>query len=80
MDMLETVLISRIYDPISRYLEKNKVLVIYGPRRVGKTTLINQFLAQTQLKYKVDSGDNMRVQEIVSSSNFNLLKESLLTD
>ena len=34
----------------------NKVLVIYGPRRVGKTTLLQNYLKQTTLKYKLDFG------------------------
>lgn len=68
-------MIPRVYHPLNQYLEKNKVLVIYGPRRVGKTTLINTFLPETTLKYKVDSGDNIRVQEILSSSDFELIKE-----
>jgi predicted AAA+ superfamily ATPase len=48
----------------------NKALVIYGPRRVGKTTLLQNFLGQTPLKYKLDSGDNIRSQQILSSQDF----------
>lgn len=65
----------RIYDNIYEFLEKNKVLAIYGPRRVGKTTLINQFLKNSQLKYKFDNGDNIKIQEILSSNDFNRIKE-----
>jgi len=46
-------------------------MVIYGPRRVGKTTLLQNFLNQTSLKYKLDSGDNIRTQQILSSQDFN---------
>jgi hypothetical protein len=48
----------------------NKVLVIFGPRRVGKTTLLQNFLKQTTLKYKLDSGDNIRTQHILGSQDF----------
>jgi hypothetical protein len=68
-------LVKRAYEPLSQYLVPNKVLVIYGPRRVGKTTLISQFLSDTTLKYKLDSGDNIKVQQIISSSDFNLIKD-----
>lgn len=68
-------MIIRAYEPLDRFLDKNKVLVIYGPRRVGKTTLINQFLANTTLKYKSDSGDDYYVQQILSSSSFELITE-----
>lgn len=68
-------LIKRSYQPLTQFLEANKVLVLYGPRRVGKTTLINQFLSETTLRYKLDSGDNIRVQEILGSSDFELITE-----
>ena len=60
----------RAYEPIETHLQPNKALVIYGPRRVGKTTLLQTFLKQTQLKYKLDSGDNIRTQQILSSQDF----------
>src|SRR3989337_3218700 len=60
----------RIYQNLSAYLKPNKVTVIYGPRRVGKTTLLQNFLSQTTLKYKLDSGDNIRTQQILSSQDF----------
>lgn len=60
----------RIYEPLDKYLAPNKVLVIYGPRRVGKTTMLQTYLGGTTLKYKLDSGDNIRVQQILSSQDF----------
>jgi predicted AAA+ superfamily ATPase len=48
-------------------------LVIYGPRRVGKTTLLNRFLNQTSLRYKLDSGDNLRTQILFESRDFDSL-------
>lgn len=63
-------LLSRFYQSLDHYLEPNKVLVIYGPRQVGKTTLLRHYLAQTKFKYKLDSGDNITTQQILSSENF----------
>jgi len=40
----------RAYEPLDQHLRPNKVLVVYGPRRVGKTTLLQTFLKQTKLK------------------------------
>lgn len=51
------------------------MLVIYGPRQVGKTTLLKNFLANCNLKYKLDSGDNIKIQHILSSQDFDLLKD-----
>lgn len=69
------MLIPRYYDNLKKYLKPNKVLVIYGPRRVGKTTLLENYLSKTNLKYKLDSGDNIKTQQILSSQNFNQITE-----
>lgn len=63
-------MITRFYKNINPFLKANHVLIIYGPRRVGKTTLLESFLKETSLKYKLDSGDNIRIQELLSSSDF----------
>jgi predicted AAA+ superfamily ATPase len=61
----------RAYEPLDDHVQTNKVLVIFGSRRVGKTTLLTHFLKNTPLKYKLDSGDNIRTQQILSSQDFN---------
>jgi len=60
-------MISRTYDDLDKLLKKGKVTVIYGPRQVGKTTLISNFLSKTKMKYKLDNGDDISVSEILSS-------------
>ncbi len=60
---------------MERYLRPNKVLVLYGPRQVGKTTILKGFLESTPLKYRLDSGDDIRIQEILSSRNFVWIRE-----
>lgn len=67
-------MLKRHYD-LKELVKKQKVLVIYGPRRVGKTTLLQQFLKQTELKYKLDSGDNIKTQQILSSGDFEQIFE-----
>jgi len=67
--------IKRFYNDLGSLLEPNRVLVIYGPRRVGKTSLLNNFLATTKLKYKLDFGDNIRTQEILGSQDFKRIIE-----
>ncbi len=64
-------MIERAYEPLDTYLQPNKVLVVYGPRRVGKTTLLQRYLAGTSLRAKLDSGDNIRTQQVLSSQDFN---------
>ena len=60
---------------LKNLIQKGKVLVIYGPRRVGKTTLLNSFLSKTKLKYKLDSGDNVKTQEVLRSQDFSQILE-----
>ena len=55
-----STMFKRAYEPLDDYLQANKVLVIYGPKRVGKTTILQSFLSKTSYKYKLDSGDNIR--------------------
>ena len=62
--------LARFYQNLENYLEKGKVLLIYGSRQVGKTTLLTEFLEKTNLKYKLASGDDIRTQEILSSQDF----------
>ncbi len=63
-------MIKRIYEPLDKFLQKGKALIIYGPRQVGKTTLLQKFLKTTNKKYKLDSGDNIKTQNILSSQDF----------
>ncbi len=68
--MYSSIMFTRAYEPLESHIQPAKVLLIYGPRRVGKTTLLQSFLKTTPLKYKLDSGDNVRTQEILSSQDF----------
>lgn len=63
-------MLKRVYDNLDKWLEKGKVVVIYGPRRVGKTTLVNNYLKNVKVKYLSDSGDNITTRKILSSSDF----------
>ncbi|MCL4393036.1 AAA family ATPase, partial [Patescibacteria group bacterium] len=60
-------MITRIYNDLNKYLKPNEVLIIYGPRRVGKTILLKNFLAHTSLKYRLENGGNSEIQEIFAS-------------
>lgn len=51
-------------------IQPGKALILTGARQVGKTTLLRDFLGKTPLKYKLDSGDNIRVQDLLGSSDF----------
>ncbi len=67
--------IHRHYADLGPFLKPNKVLVLYGPRQVGKTTLLRDYLATSPWKYRLDSGEDVRIQEILESRDFRAIKE-----
>ena len=60
---------------IEDLISPKRVLIIYGPRRVGKTTLLRNFLSNTKLKCKFDTGENIRLKALFDSGNIEQLKE-----
>jgi predicted AAA+ superfamily ATPase len=67
--------IPRYYADLGSFLKPNKVLVLYGPRQVGKTFLLENYLTSTSFKYRLDSGENVRVQEVLEFQDFEKIKE-----
>lgn len=67
--------IQRYYQNLEDLLQPNKVTLIYGPRQVGKTTLIQHFLKTTSLKYRFDSGDNLSIHEQIGSQAFDKIND-----
>ncbi|MGQ9553849.1 MAG: ATP-binding protein [Anaerolineae bacterium] len=68
-------MIERAYEPLAPYIRPGKVLLIYGPRRVGKTTLLQSYLSQTKWKYKLVSGDDINTQQVLGSQSLRELRE-----
>ncbi len=60
---------------IADHITPKRALVIYGPRRVGKTTLLNGYLA-TQSDKKILSvvGDDIRVRDIFATQSLEAIK------
>lgn len=58
---------------LKKIIQPGKVIVIYGPRRVGKTTLIKKFL-ENQSEYLFVSGEDIYVREYLSSSAVQKIK------
>lgn len=52
-----------------------RVLIIYGPRRVGKTTLLKHYLeTQTTCQVLLVTGDDMNTRSVFASQSLNKLK------
>ncbi len=74
--LLFYIMINRYYSNLDNYIQPGKVLIIYGPRRVGKTTLIKNFLSKKgkEINIKIDDGGDISVQETLSSLNLDKLR------
>lgn len=53
----------------------NKVMVIYGPRRCGKTTLLNHYLNDIKEPYILTTGEDIFVQQQLNSQSVEKLKK-----
>ncbi len=61
---------------IEQQLYKNKVIIIYGPRRVGKTTLCKQLLQQTE-KSRYINCELLENKQALETTNSALLRQFL---
>ena len=66
-----------IQEEIIRKLEPNKVVVLYGPRQVGKTTLVEHILEEIGEDHLYLSGENRDVRGWLSSQSLEILKQHI---
>ena len=66
--------IPRAYEPLSKYLPRGKVLVLTGPRQVGKTTLVRRYLDHLDARTLYVLGDDVRAQATWSSMDLERLQ------
>jgi predicted AAA+ superfamily ATPase len=59
---------------LKKFLQPNKVVVVYGPRRCGKTTLIKKFLETAGEPYLFVTGEDITVREYLESQSLEKLK------
>src|SRR5436190_10226729 len=65
----------RIYDDLGKYLKPGKALIIFGPRQVGKTTLVQNYLSHADGKYRFVTGDDIEMQTYLSVPSLSRLEE-----
>lgn len=53
---------------------EKKVIILYGPRQAGKTTLIKALLAELGTEYEYFTGDDLYAQDIFSRNELESLK------
>jgi len=62
-------------DNLSKIVSAGKVIVIYGPRRCGKTTLIKEYLKNSAIQQPLlVSGEDITVHDYLSSRSIEKLK------
>lgn len=66
-----------IQSDIVKKLQPQKAVIVYGPRQVGKTTLINQILQEIKEDYLFVSGEDRAVAEWLSSGSIEKLRNYL---
>lgn len=63
-------------DTLAKFLASDiyQVAIIYGARRIGKTTLVQKFLEASKKTFLSKSGDDLNVQEILKQNSSASLK------
>ncbi|MBW6514595.1 MAG: ATP-binding protein [Candidatus Syntrophosphaera sp.] len=63
------MIIDRVYDNLGDRLVKNKVMLLFGPRQVGKTTLVRRYYDLHPGKKLFLNGDDIVVQTTMASQD-----------
>ncbi|MDR1578964.1 MAG: ATP-binding protein [Synergistaceae bacterium] len=70
--------IKRHYQDLSRQIWRNRALILLGPRRAGKTTLLTNYLKTLpEGSYFLGDGGEFSLQEIFSSRSLTKMRQSL---
>jgi len=64
-----TMWVTRFYELEQGFLKKGKVNLLYGPRRVGKTALIEKILKEVEGKVFIGNGDDVQLRVILNSED-----------
>lgn len=71
------MLINRIYNSLlDENIRKGKVLIVYGPRQVGKTTLIRSFLKKYKGRFYSTTGEDVQTFNILSKMDQSALRRN----
>lgn len=65
------------YLNISDELKPGKTLILFGPRRVGKTTLLQEFIKQSKTEVTLYRGDDLSTQHSFEVADSSVLKSNI---
>lgn len=76
----------RIEDKVMEWAQKGKIILLYGPRQVGKTTLVKKILSTVQGRYinceirenqrVLETGDLARIKTFLGDGDFFIFDEA----
>ena len=66
-----------IKEEIKKNIKKQKVLVLYGARQVGKTTLLGEIIKEIKEDYLFLQGEDRIVRQWMESQSIKILKKSI---
>lgn len=66
-----------VKNDIIKHLQPNKVIVLYGPRQVGKTTLVNDIIGDVRNDVLFVSGEDKTVHPWLSSQSVTVLQQNI---
>jgi predicted AAA+ superfamily ATPase len=67
----------QLLSQLRKTIQPGKVVVLYGPRQVGKTTLVHELLAETSLAHTYINADELVYREALGSQNRRTLGDLL---
>jgi len=72
--IMKTIIKRKLEQIISNYLFNGKVIILFGPRQTGKTTLINQLMKDINKKVLFLNGDDFDIRELFLKPNATKIK------
>jgi predicted AAA+ superfamily ATPase len=62
-----------IESQLDNMIKKGKVFILYGARRVGKTSVIEKYITSKYKNYFIGNGDDIQLRKVLSSENKTLI-------
>ena len=63
------------HNNLIKIVKPGRVAIIYGPRRVGKTTLLKQYLSSSVKPFLFVNGDDIVARQYLESQSIEKLRE-----
>ncbi len=68
---------TRYYDDLAKQMREHRVLIMYGPRRTGKTTLLKQYLEGCGKRYLLETGEHIQFAALLASRDLDQIRRAL---